>query len=243
MLFIVGAISVANAVGAGSTAEGLSAGELQNQCKQLKRGYSSSLRAIKTRLRAKEITNREAKSLQRELRKEKTDVCKAARNSSASSGRTSLTLSSNSFARGSAIPLKYAYTEAGGQNVSPQFSWTGGGSNIRSYAFLMYDPHPTAQNYVHWCVTGISAGTTSFAEGEQAGTAWTNGYTAGYEGPFPPAGDGVHTYTFKFLGLSTANALNPVDATSGYCTLASFDAATVDSVVAAGRYEATYQQN
>lgn len=269
-LFIISitasALPVAFAVSENSSVSAKTALEMARQCKVAKRAYRSEHRTVQKQLKKGEITRKEAAQMIRPAKNEWKNTCKEARKARQLAQRVSiaqkknkpvprgnqpanelsdrLTVSSTSFENDAAIPLKYAYTEvAGGENVSPNLSWTTGRTDIASYALLMYDTHAVADNYVHWCVTGISAGTTSLAEsasGTAFATEWTNGYTAGYEGPFPPSGSGEHTYKFKVVGLNAADAI-VVDG-SGYCTLNSFNTGTEGKVLAEGEYEGTYER-
>lgn len=93
----------------------------------------------------------------------------------------------------------------GGQDISPQLSWTGFPEATKSLAVTVYDPAaPTGAGFWHWAVTDIPASTTSLDSG--AGDAFGSGLPAGalqlkndaslahYLGAAPPAGHGVHTY-------------------------------------------------
>lgn len=260
------ALPAAFAVSENSSVSARTALEMARQCKAAKRTYQNERRTVQGQLKKGEITKREASQLIRPAKNEWKNTCKEARrlkqlaqrayitqkknkpaprgNQPADELSDRLTVSSTSFENDTAIPLKYAYTEvAAGENVSPNLSWTTNRIDIASYALLMYDTHAVANNYVHWCVTGIPASTTSLAEGASGtgfATEWTNGYTAGYEGPFPPPGSGEHTYKFKVVGLNTAD-VTVVDS-SGYCTVSSFNAGVEGKVLAEGEYEGTYER-
>ncbi len=56
--------------------------------------------------------------------------------------------------------------EAGGEDVSPQLSWSGFPQETRSFAVTVYDPDaPTASGYWHWAVANIPVSTTSLGTG------------------------------------------------------------------------------
>lgn len=93
----------------------------------------------------------------------------------------------------------------GGQDASPQLTWTGAPAGTRSYAVTVYDPDaPTGSGFWHWAVANIPADTTSLPEG--AGDDTGSGLPAGtlrlpndtraarYIGAAPPAGHGEHRY-------------------------------------------------
>ncbi len=90
---------------------------------------------------------------------------------------------------------------AGGEDVSPQLSWSGAPEGTRSYAVTVYDPDaPTASGFWHWAVFNIPAGVTELASGastslpDGAVQLRNDGGFAGYVGAAPPAGHGPHHY-------------------------------------------------
>ena len=89
-----------------------------------------------------------------------------------STGSKKLTLTSTSFKRNALMPARFGYGDggdgfgiAGGENMSPQLSWKTKRTNIKSYALLMWDKHPIAEKWVHWCVVRIPPEMTTIPEG------------------------------------------------------------------------------
>ena len=74
-------------------------------------------------------------------------------------------VSSSAFKGGEKIPIQYVMPGAGGKNISVPLSWKNVPSGTKSFALSMVDPHPVAQNWVHWLVINIPADTVSIGEG------------------------------------------------------------------------------
>lgn len=94
---------------------------------------------------------------------------------------------------------------AGGQDISPQLSWSGFPKTTKSFVVSVFDPKaPTASGFWHWVVADIPASVTELASGagDDAGSglpagAWQLANDANlkrYLGAAPPAGNGRHTY-------------------------------------------------
>jgi Raf kinase inhibitor-like YbhB/YbcL family protein len=123
-------------------------------------------------------------------------------------------LTSTSFKDGTMMPKKAANSTANaptnancvGENVSPQFSWTGVPEGTKSFALTMFDPEGRAPSGVsHWVAYGIPASVTGFAEGEVSkpsdkyvGGKSTQGVSF-YSGPCTPPGVTPHHYTFVLI--------------------------------------------
>jgi Raf kinase inhibitor-like YbhB/YbcL family protein len=134
------------------------------------------------------------------------------------------TLTSTTFKDGQLMPRKVANSSAnfsspncGGENVSPQLSWTGVPEGTKSFALLMEDPEGRGGNGVHhWVAYGIPASVTSFAEGEVSKPS--DKYVGGkstlglgtYFGPCTPPG-APHHYTF----ILVATDLDPKELSPG----------------------------
>jgi len=117
---------------------------------------------------------------------------------------------STQFKEGGTMPMATVHTWGGGQNTSPDLSWSGVPSGTQSFAVSMYDPDaPTTVGFVHWLLFNLPATVTSLKGG--AGAAAKNpqgsvlGYTdwgaSEYGGPLPPPGDAPHHYRITVYAL------------------------------------------
>jgi len=118
-------------------------------------------------------------------------------------------LSSAAFKDGEKIPMRYVMPGAGGKNISVALAWGNAPPGTKSFALSMVDPHPVAQNWLHWLVINIPASVTSLPEGA-SGKEMPRGSIElknsfgdiGYGGPQPPKGTGDHPYVFTLYALS-----------------------------------------
>lgn len=117
------------------------------------------------------------------------------------------TLSSTDIADGKELPNAQVsgIFGAGGQDISPQLSWSGFPEKTRSFVITLFDPDaPTVSGFWHWAVANIPASTTSLpaGAGDDSGSglpagAWQLANDAGLKrflGAAPPAGHGPHRY-------------------------------------------------
>ncbi|SDE53627.1 hypothetical protein SAMN05660485_00991 [Blastococcus fimeti] len=119
----------------------------------------------------------------------------------------SFTVTSSDVADGATLPMPHVsgVMGAGGEDRSPQLSWSGFPEGTRSFAVTVFDPDaPTASGFWHWAVANIPASVTELAS--DAGSKDTPGLPdgavqlandggfAGYVGAAPPAGHGPHRY-------------------------------------------------
>lgn len=117
-------------------------------------------------------------------------------------------LTSSAIPADSTIGITYVERSCGGENVSPDLTWSDAPEGTRSYAITCFDPDaPTGSGWWHWIAFDIPAGVTALGEGQPvpAGTReWDNDYGyAGYGGPCPPPGP-AHRYIFTVHALDVA---------------------------------------
>lgn len=118
-------------------------------------------------------------------------------------------LKSSSFNDGGRIPDQYVMEAIGGRNVSFSFAWENAPVEAKSFALSIIDPHPVADNWIHWLVINIPSNSKEIAEGASGknmpdeSTELQNSYGGmGYGGPQPPTGSGLHPYVCTVYALS-----------------------------------------
>ena len=109
----------------------------------------------------------------------------------------------------------------GGQDASPQLSWSGAPEGTKSFAVTMFDPDaPTASGFWHWAAYNIPADTTSLPgnaanRGElPQGTVELRNDAGfrGFVGAAPPAGHGPHRYFVVVHAVDVETLDLPADA-------------------------------
>lgn len=131
------------------------------------------------------------------------------------------------------IPIQYVMSGAGGKNISIPVTWKNVPAGTKSFALSIVDPHPVAQNWVHWLVINIRKEVTVIGEGASGkkmplgSVELKNSFgDIGYGGPQPPKGTGDHPY------LVTVYALNVEKLELGTSpTLSAFKKATEGKVI------------
>jgi len=123
-------------------------------------------------------------------------------------GGNAMELKSAAFADGDKIPQQYVMPGAGGQNLSLPLQWSGAPPGTRSFALAVVDPHPVANNWVHWLVINLPATASGLEEGAsgkkmppgavELNNSWGK---SGYGGPQPPPGTGDHPYVVTLYAL------------------------------------------
>jgi Raf kinase inhibitor-like YbhB/YbcL family protein len=118
-------------------------------------------------------------------------------------------IASTAFKDGGKIPIQYVTVPAGGKNLSIPLAWENAPLETKSFALSMIDPHPVAQNWIHWFVINIPASATSLPEGASrknmpaATVELKNSFgEIGDGGPQPPKGSGEHPYVVTLYALN-----------------------------------------
>ena len=151
-------------------------------------------------------------------------------------------LKSSAFSDGGMIPQLYVMPGAGGQNLSLPLQWTGAPTGILSYALAIVDPHPVANNWVHWLVINLPPDATGLEEGA-SGKKMPSGVVElnnswgkpGYGGPQPPPGTGDHPYVVTLYALEVAKLdLKPATDLAGFQK--ALEGKILDSIKITGYY-------
>ncbi|MCU1480257.1 MAG: phospholipid-binding protein [Subtercola sp.] len=148
----------------------------------------------------------------------------------------SFTVTSSSIRDGEALPpaqMSGVFGVPGGQDSSPQLSWSGAPEGTLSYAVTMYDPDaPTGSGFWHWAVAGLPADVTELPEGagDDTGSGLpasavqlrNDGGAARYIGGAPPAGHGAHRYFVVVHALDVADLGVGADASPAFLGFSMF---------------------
>ena len=142
----------------------------------------------------------------------------------------SFTVTSTTLTEGGGTPtaqMSGLFGVPGGEDISPQLSWSGAPEGTKSYAVTVYDPDaPTGSGFWHWAVADLPATVTELPEGagddtgsglpEGAVQLRTDGGTTRFIGAAPPAGHGPHRYFFVVHALDTESIGVPADASPAF---------------------------
>ena len=149
--------------------------------------------------------------------------------------QTRLTLTSDAFRDGQAIPTVYS---CDGANHSPPISWAEPPAGTRSFALVIDDPDAPKGTFRHWGVYDIPASARAIGQGQHIGTEVDNdGGEPGYTGPCPPRGNAVHHYHFKLFALDVDHLGLSRDA-----TIADVETAASKHAIARGELIGTYER-
>jgi len=113
--------------------------------------------------------------------------------------------------------LSKAFGVEGGEDLSPQLSWSGFPNDTKSFVVTCYDPDaPTVSGFWHWIMYDIPATVTSLSAGaDPPGNAKLLKNDAGFVGfcgAAPPPGHGTHRYIFCVTALPVEKL--PIDDTT-----------------------------
>ncbi|MFP4499031.1 MAG: YbhB/YbcL family Raf kinase inhibitor-like protein [Vulcanimicrobiota bacterium] len=118
--------------------------------------------------------------------------------------KNNFTISSQAFSDGAEIPVEYAASHKGGNNISPPLNWKNPPDRTNAFVLVMTDPD--ANGFLHWCVVNIPGDIRSLARNASEeglpGSAFEleNDYgDMGYGGPGPP---NEHEYVINIYALS-----------------------------------------
>ncbi|MCU1429137.1 MAG: YbhB YbcL family protein [Actinomycetia bacterium] len=123
---------------------------------------------------------------------------------------SSLNVESTLFGDGATIPKLCAHTYVGGDNVSPDLTWSTAPDGTAVFAVTCYDPDaPTTVGFVHWVLFNIPPNIAHLDAGAGAKGKNPTGSTLGftdwgesqYGGMAPPQGDPPHHYHFTAWAL------------------------------------------
>jgi Raf kinase inhibitor-like YbhB/YbcL family protein len=124
-------------------------------------------------------------------------------------GGGTMEITSSAFKDREKIPIQYVMPGAGGKNISIPLTWKNVPAGTKSLALSIIDPHPVAQNWVHWLVINIPKEATSIEEGASrkkmpsGSVELKNSFgDIGYGGPQPPKGTGDHPYVVTLYALN-----------------------------------------
>jgi Raf kinase inhibitor-like YbhB/YbcL family protein len=140
------------------------------------------------------------------------------------------TVTSTDIAHGdtlAASQLSGAFGVPGGQDISPQLSWSGVPEGTQSFAVTCYDPDaPTGSGFWHWAVANIPASVTELPTGAgspgsadlpaAAVTLANDGAVMGYVGAAPPPGHGEHRYYFTVHAVDVEALELPAEASPAF---------------------------
>ena len=111
----------------------------------------------------------------------------------------SFPVTSTDITDGEPLPAALYGASAGGEDRSPQLTWSDPPAGTKSFVVTMYDPDaPTGSGFWHWAVADIPADVTSLDGGAEppAGAVVLHNELRqrGFTGATPPQGTGIHRY-------------------------------------------------
>ncbi|MET8252334.1 YbhB/YbcL family Raf kinase inhibitor-like protein [Micromonospora sp. NPDC005197] len=138
----------------------------------------------------------------------------------------SFTLTSDDVQNGEPMDSRHAHGSTGGENVSPQLTWSDFPAETKSFAVTCYDPDaPTGSGFWHWVLVNVPVDVTQLptGAGAAAGTDLGGAFSVrndygeqGYGGAAPPPGDRPHRYVFAVHALDVDRLDLTPDASPAY---------------------------
>jgi len=122
-------------------------------------------------------------------------------------------ITSSAFQPGGSIPTRHTCE---GDDISPEFSWTGIPAEAKSLVLIVHDPDaPKANGFTHWVLYNIPPEMTRIDENVSKQGAVTaigiqgknDAGRIGYMGPCPPSG--THRYFVRLYALREKLELEP----------------------------------
>jgi Raf kinase inhibitor-like YbhB/YbcL family protein len=128
--------------------------------------------------------------------------------SAAGAQAAGMTLASTDLKPGQPIAPAHIYTRCAGQNRSPELAWSGAPPGTRSFVVTAIDTSKQPNFWSHWIVVDLPPSTTrlpaAVTQLPKGARVVTNNFgEAGYSGPCPPKGSGVHNYEFTVWAMPT----------------------------------------
>ena len=120
-------------------------------------------------------------------------------------------LNSPDISPGDPIPARFSCE---GDDISPQLDWSDVPDRAQEVALICEDPDAPGGTFIHWAIHGLPPGSPGLERGRVPAGAveGVNDYgRAGYGGPCPPRGHGVHRYFFLLFALESS-----IDLAGGY---------------------------
>ncbi|AGL15184.1 YbhB/YbcL family Raf kinase inhibitor-like protein [Actinoplanes sp. N902-109] len=138
----------------------------------------------------------------------------------------SFELKSTAAVDGRPLPLAQrsgAFGIPGGQDLSPDLTWSEAPEGTRSYAVTVFDADaPSMSGFWHWAVFNIPAAVTSLPAGAElpqgAVQLPNDARLPQYIGAAPPAGDGEHRYFITVHALDVEDLGVPAESTPAFLT-------------------------
>jgi Raf kinase inhibitor-like YbhB/YbcL family protein len=115
-----------------------------------------------------------------------------------------LTVTSDAFAEGGSIPVKYTCK---GDGTAPGIAWSGDLRGATAIAVVVDDPDAPGGTFVHRVVVDLPPTASTLGADPPAGAhqAKNSGGGTGWTPPCPPSG--LHHYRFSVYGLSSVTGL------------------------------------